>query len=65
MISRKTAAHYSGIMRRQQKKPRTFSGGAFVQMMRPNFYARTTPKARGGCLVFVVVLKVVIIGAGP
>jgi hypothetical protein len=47
------------------EKPRTFSGGASVQMMRPNFYARTTPKARGGCLVFVVVLKVVIIGAGP
>jgi hypothetical protein len=34
-------------------------------MMRPVFYARTTPEARGGLLVFVVVLKVVIIGAGP
>jgi hypothetical protein len=34
-------------------------------MMRSIFYARTTPEARGGSSVFVVVLKVVIIGAEP
>jgi hypothetical protein len=34
-------------------------------MMRPFDYARTTPETREGTLVFVVVLRAVIIGAGP
>jgi hypothetical protein len=42
------------------KKPRTFSGGASVQMMRPFNYARTTPEAREGFPVFVVVFADVI-----
>jgi hypothetical protein len=42
------------------KKPRTFSGGTSVQMMRPFNYARTTPEAREGFPVFVVVFAVIM-----
>jgi hypothetical protein len=42
------------------KKPRTFSGGASVQMMRSSDYARTSPGARAGFAVLVVRLVVAI-----
>jgi hypothetical protein len=37
------------------EKPRSFSGGASVQQTRSFDYARTSPKALGGFVVFVVV----------
>ena len=46
------------------KKPRTFSGGASVQMMRSFDYARTPPEAPRGLAVLVVVLVVADHGAG-
>src|SRR5229473_2762101 len=42
------------------KKPRTFSGGASVQMMRSSSYARKSPEARQGFAVFAVRLVFVI-----
>ena len=42
------------------KKPRSFSGGASVQMMRSFDYARTAPEPPEGALVFVVVLVAII-----
>jgi hypothetical protein len=41
------------------KKPRTFSGGASVQMMRSFDYARKSPEARVGFAVFTVRLLIV------
>ena len=46
------------------KKPRTFSGGASVQMMRSFNYARKSPEARQGLVVFAVRLVFVGHGAG-
>src|SRR6185312_16263266 len=43
-------------MLRAIKKPRSFSGGASVQMMRSFDYARTAPEPPEGALVFAVVL---------
>jgi hypothetical protein len=40
------------------KKPRSFSGGASVQMMRSFDYARTAPEPPKGALVFAVRLVV-------
>ena len=45
------------------KKPRSFSGGASVQMMRSFDYARTAPEPPEGALVFVVHLVVESHGA--
>jgi hypothetical protein len=45
------------------KKPRTFSGGASVQMMRSFDYARTAPEPPEGALVFAVRLVVVIMAS--
>ena len=42
------------------KKPRSFSGGASVQMMRSFDYARTAPEPPEGALVFAVRLVVVV-----
>jgi hypothetical protein len=42
------------------KKPRTFSGGASVQMMRSLDYARTSPETRQGFPIFVVRFAVVV-----
>src|SRR5207244_961721 len=42
------------------KKPRSFSGGASVQIMRSFDYARTAPEPPEGALVFVVVLVEVV-----
>jgi hypothetical protein len=42
------------------KKPRTFSGGASVQMMRSFDYARTAPEPPEDALVFAVRLVVVV-----
>ena len=42
------------------KKPRTFSGGASVQMMRSSDYARKSPEAREGFAVFAVRLVLVV-----
>jgi hypothetical protein len=47
-------------MLRAIKKPRSFSGGASVQMMRSFDYARTAPEAPEDPLVFAVLLVVVI-----
>jgi hypothetical protein len=47
------------IMLQAIKKPRTFSGGASVQMMRSFDYARKSPEARLGFAVFTVRLVVV------
>jgi hypothetical protein len=48
------------IMLQAIKKPRSFSGGASVQIMRSFDYARTPPEAPVGSVVFVVRLVVVI-----
>ncbi|HEY3677889.1 MAG TPA: hypothetical protein VGL45_04155 [Bradyrhizobium sp.] len=45
------------------KKPRTFSGGASVQMMRSFDYARTAPEPPEGALVFAMRLVVVIMAS--
>jgi hypothetical protein len=50
------------IMLQAIKKPRTFAGGASVQMMRSFDYARTPPEAPEGFAVLVVRLVVVIMG---
>ncbi len=42
------------------KKPRSFSGGASVQVMRSFDYARTAPEPPEGALVFVVALVEVV-----
>ncbi len=42
------------------KKPRSFSGGASVQIMRSFDYARTAPEPPEGALVFVVVLVEIV-----
>jgi hypothetical protein len=42
------------------KKPRSFSGGASVQMMRSFDYARTAPEPPEGALVFVVALVEIV-----
>jgi hypothetical protein len=47
------------------KKPRTFSGGASVKMMRSSDYARTAPEARQGFPVFAVRLVIVIMAREP
>ena len=44
------------------KKPRSFSGGASVQMMRSFDYARTAPEPPEGALVFAVRLVVAFMG---
>jgi hypothetical protein len=45
---------------RARKKPRSFSGGASVQIMRSFDYARTAPEPPEGALVFVVALVEVV-----
>mgnify|MGYP003548094337 CR=1 FL=1 len=47
-------------MLRAIKKPRSFSGGASVQMMRSFDYARTAPEPPEGALVFVVALVEIV-----
>jgi len=47
-------------MLRAIKKPRSFSGGASVQMMRSFDYARTAPEPPEGALVFAVVLVEIV-----
>ena len=42
------------------KKPRSFSGGASVQIMRSFDYARTAPEPPEGALVFAVLLVEVV-----
>ena len=42
------------------KKPRSFSGGASVQIMRSFDYARTAPEPPEGALVFAVALVEVV-----
>src|SRR5438876_4319672 len=42
------------------KKPRSFSGGASVQIMRSFDYARTAPEPPDGALVFAVALVEVV-----
>ena len=42
------------------KKPRSFSGGASVQIMRSFDYARTAPEPPEGALVFEVALVEVV-----
>src|SRR6185369_16019910 len=42
------------------KKPRSFSGGASVQIMRSFDYARTAPEPPEGALVFVVALVEIV-----
>jgi hypothetical protein len=49
-------------MLRAIKKPRSFSGGASVQMMRSFDYARTAPEPPEGALVLAVRLVVVVMG---
>jgi hypothetical protein len=49
------------IMLQAIKKPRSFSGGASVQMMRSFDYARTLPEPPEGALVFAVRLVVAFI----
>src|SRR5256885_15364171 len=44
------------------KKPRSFSGGASVQIMRSFDYARTAPEPPEGALVFAVALVEVVMG---
>jgi hypothetical protein len=44
------------------KKPRSFSGGASVSMMRSFDYARTAPEPPEGALVFAVRLVVAFMG---
>jgi hypothetical protein len=46
------------IMLQAIKKPRSFSGGASVRQVRKFDYARTSPRALGGFVVFVVVFAV-------
>ena len=61
---------YNGIIRHVRipfglqtiKKPRSFSGGASVQMMRSFDYARTAPEPPEGALVFAVRLVVAFMG---
>src|ERR1700737_1153343 len=48
------------IMPQAIKKPRTFSGGASVQMMRSSGYARTPPEGPGGFGVLGVGFGVVV-----
>jgi hypothetical protein len=48
------------IMLQAIKKPRSFSGGASVQIMRSSTYARTPPEALAGFAVFAVRLVVVV-----
>jgi hypothetical protein len=48
------------IMLQAIKKPRTFAGGASVQMMRSSGYARTSPETPEGFAVLLVRLVVVI-----
>jgi hypothetical protein len=50
------------IMLQAIKKPRSFSGGASVQMMRSFDYARTPPEAPAGSVVFAVRLVIVVMG---
>jgi hypothetical protein len=45
---------------RARKKPRSFSGGASVQIMRSFDYARTAPEPPEGALVFAVALVEVV-----
>src|SRR6185437_11080306 len=47
-------------MLRAIKKPRSFSGGASVQIMRSFDYARTAPEPPEGALVFAVALVDVV-----
>ena len=47
-------------MLRAIKKPRSFSGGASVQIMRSFDYARTAPEPPEGALVFAVLLVEVV-----
>jgi hypothetical protein len=42
------------------KKPRSFSGGASVQIMRSFDYARTAPEPPEGALVFAVLLVEIV-----
>ncbi|KRR18166.1 hypothetical protein CQ14_24875 [Bradyrhizobium lablabi] len=47
-------------MLRAIKKPRSFSGGAAVWMMRSFDYARTAPQPPEGALVFAVALVEIV-----
>jgi hypothetical protein len=55
-----TGSFFTSALHRAIKKPRTFSGGASVQMMRSSGYARTPPEAPEGFAVLLVRLVVVI-----
>src|SRR6266568_4463014 len=55
-----TGLLFTGSLHQAIKKPRTFSGGASVQMMRSSSYARTPPEAPEGFAVLVARLVVVI-----
>jgi hypothetical protein len=48
------------IMLEAIKKPRSFSGGASGELMRPFDYARTPPEAPEGLVVLVVRLVEVV-----
>jgi hypothetical protein len=44
------------------KKPRSFSGGASVRMLRSFDYARMAPEPPEGALVFAVALVEIVMG---
>jgi hypothetical protein len=60
MILPENRYRFLRIMLQAIKKPRTFSGGASVQMMRSSSYARTSPEARQGFAVFPVRLVLMV-----
>jgi hypothetical protein len=55
----KPVATFPDHARGNKKAPDLFEAGLRWTVMRPTIYARTTPQARGGFLVFVVVFVII------